>query len=222
MSDVFAPMPVKTKTAGDVSVNINTGQTVGLAAGSAKVGIVTTDQTTHGTTDLVASDNTKIAGTAIDVNSGTKSAGTQRVVLATDQPQLTNALKVDGSAVTQPVSFGLTGTTTDSSKLTSAALAAGSTATLDSAQIASGTAHLAEATVSSSVALKAEIGTWDGTTFTAKRTFFVPANSTLVYAPARNDEITMATGSTAKFRWSITNNDNANAADVYASITYYS
>lgn len=46
----------------------------------------------------------KLAGTAIDVNSGTKSAGTQRIVIATDQPQLTNALKVDGSAVTQPIS----------------------------------------------------------------------------------------------------------------------
>jgi hypothetical protein len=46
----------------------------------------------------------QVAGTATDTNSGVKSAGTQRVVLATDQPQLTNALKVDGSAVTQPVS----------------------------------------------------------------------------------------------------------------------
>ena len=44
--------------------------------------------------------------TLLDGNSGNKSAGTQRVVLATDQPQLTNALKVDGSAVTQPVSDG--------------------------------------------------------------------------------------------------------------------
>lgn len=41
----------------------------------------------------------------VDTNSGNKSASTQRVVLATDQPQLTNALKVDGSAVTQPVSI---------------------------------------------------------------------------------------------------------------------
>jgi hypothetical protein len=53
-------------------------------------------------------DQTHVAGTAVDVNSGTKSAGTQRVVLATDQPQLTNALKVDGSAVTQPVSGTVT------------------------------------------------------------------------------------------------------------------
>ncbi len=40
----------------------------------------------------------------VDTNSGNKSASTVRMVLATDQPQLTNALKVDGSAVTQPVS----------------------------------------------------------------------------------------------------------------------
>lgn len=46
----------------------------------------------------------QLAGTATDTNSGVKSAGTLRIVIATDQPQLTNALKVDGSAVTQPVS----------------------------------------------------------------------------------------------------------------------
>lgn len=59
----------------------------------------------------------QVAGTAVDVNSGLKSAGTQRIVIATDQPQLTNALKVDlsstganatavkvdNSGVTQPV-----------------------------------------------------------------------------------------------------------------------
>jgi hypothetical protein len=50
----------------------------------------------------------QVAGTTVDTNSGVKSAGTQRVVLATDQPQLTNALKVDGSAVTQPVSGTVT------------------------------------------------------------------------------------------------------------------
>ena len=50
----------------------------------------------------------QLGGTATDTNSGSKSAGTLRVVLATDQPQLTNALKVDGSAVTQPVSGTMT------------------------------------------------------------------------------------------------------------------
>jgi hypothetical protein len=57
---------------------------------------------------------TQLVGTAVDVNSGTKSAGTQRVVLATDQPALTNALKVDGSAVTQPENLiQLAGTAVD-------------------------------------------------------------------------------------------------------------
>jgi fructose-1,6-bisphosphatase/inositol monophosphatase family enzyme len=42
-----------------------------VANGAVKV---FTDQTTHGTTDLVAADHTKIAGTAIDVNSGQNNA----------------------------------------------------------------------------------------------------------------------------------------------------
>ena len=41
-----------------------------LVAGSAKVGIFTTDQTTHGTTDLMASDLTKILGAAISASNG--------------------------------------------------------------------------------------------------------------------------------------------------------
>ena len=64
-------------------------------------------QPVSGTVSIAANQSVnvnQIAGTTTDTNSGNKSAGTQRVVLATDQPQLTNALKVDGSAVTQPVS----------------------------------------------------------------------------------------------------------------------
>lgn len=381
MADVFAPQPVKTKVAGDVVVNINSGQTVGLVAGAAKIGTVTTDQTTHGTSDLVAADITKISGTApttagkLDVKGAdgdvfvrqTSAANLNAAVVGnaasgasdsgnpvkaggvfnTSAPTLTTgqrgdlqldssanlkvniaagsasgavaqgsttsgqtgslvqgavttaaptyttgntnpvslattgalrvdlgatsanatALKVDGSAVTQPVSgtvsitansstnvaqingvtplmgagnggtgslrvniasdqvtipvsTGLSFTTGDSGHLTSAAVAAGATVTLDGNQIASGVGKLFEASVSSSVALKAQLGTWDGTTFVVKRTFFVAANTPFVYAPNRYDEITMATGATAKFRWSITNNDNANAADVYASITH--
>lgn len=45
-------------------------------------------------------DSEKIVGTTIDVNSGVKSAGTQRVVIATDQPQLTNKLLVTPDANT--------------------------------------------------------------------------------------------------------------------------
>ena len=281
MSDVFAPQPVKTKTAGDVVVNINAGQAVALNAGTVVIGKVGIDQTTPGTTNAVqvtgslpagaavigkagidqttpgttngvqvvaalpaganvigkvsidqttpgttnavqltagaavigslvanqSTNTTQLAGTAIAVGSGASSAGTQRVILATDQATL-------------PVSQGLSFITSDSGHLTSVALAAGATITLDGVQIASGTGKLFEASVSSSIALKAQLGTWDGTTFVVKRTFFVPANGTVLYEPSRYDAITMATGTTAKFRWSITNNDNTNAADVYASITH--
>lgn len=57
---------------------------VGLIAGTAKVGVVTTDQTTHGTTDLVAADQIKIAGTAILTGNGATGAGSQRVTIASD------------------------------------------------------------------------------------------------------------------------------------------
>jgi hypothetical protein len=50
----------------------------------------------------------QLNGTTVATNSGAKDAGTQRIVIATDQVQLTNALKVDGSAVTQPVSGNIT------------------------------------------------------------------------------------------------------------------
>ena len=198
MADVFAPQPVKTKVAGDVVVNINAGQTLGLVAGVAVIGSLVANQSMN---------TTQLSGVAISVGSGASSTGTQRVILATDQGTI-------------PVSQGLSFVTSDTGLLTSAALAAGATVTLDGVQIASGVGKLFEASISSSVALKAQLGTWDGTTFVVKRTFFVLSNSTLVYVPTRYDAITMATGATAKFRWSITNNDNANAADVYASITH--
>lgn len=52
-------------------------------AGSNIIGKVTTDQTTHGTTDLVAADMTKVAGATIQTGHGT-AAGTQRVELPSD------------------------------------------------------------------------------------------------------------------------------------------
>jgi hypothetical protein len=78
---------------GDASngLDVDVTRLPALAAGSAEIGGVNV---------------MKLAGTAVDTNSGSKSAGTQRVVLATDQPALTAALRVDGSGVTQPVSDG--------------------------------------------------------------------------------------------------------------------
>ena len=216
MADVFAPQPVKTKNAGDVVVNINAGQVIGvsnfpatqpvslaantptLQAGAAVIGALVANQSVN---------TAQLGGVALAVGAGAANTGTQRVILASDQGTI-------------PVSQGLSFVTGDSGHLTQVNLAAGATIALDGPQIASGVGKLFEATVSSSVALKAQLGTWDGTTFTVRRTFFVPANTTFEYLPARFDAITLPTGVTARFRWSITNNDNANAADVYASITH--
>lgn len=311
MSDVFAPQPVKTLTAGDVVVNINAGQSVGLAtgtnvagkfgidqsvlgtsngvqvvaalptganvvgkfavdqsvagtsngvqviaalpaganvvgkfavdqsvagtsngvqvvaalpAGSNIVGKFSIDQSVVGTTNgvqltagtavfgsLVANQSvntTQLGGNAIATAGGVTGAGVLRVVIVTDQ-------------TTIPVNFTPAGTSYDSGLLTSTALAAGATATLDGPTIAAAsTGKLVEGTVSSSVAIKAVLGTWNGTAFVAKRTFFIPANATFAYEPSRNDLLTMAGGTTANFRWSITNNDNVLAANVYASLSY--
>jgi hypothetical protein len=90
----------------------------GGTAGSAATGVVTVQGITSMTPLLVtpaansAVNVAQLAGTTTDTNSGNKSAGTLRVVIATDQPQLTNALKVDGSGVTQPVSYATTGSGT--------------------------------------------------------------------------------------------------------------
>lgn len=62
-----------------------------LSAGSALVGKVGIDQTTPGTTNAVAATNLP---TTVDTNSGSKSASTVRVVIATDQPSLSNKLLV--------------------------------------------------------------------------------------------------------------------------------
>jgi hypothetical protein len=81
-----------------------------LPAGSAVIGKVSIDQTTPGTTNLVALaanqsvNQAQIAGTTVDTNSGNKSAGTQRIVIATDQPNLTSALNVTSVVTSLPAS----------------------------------------------------------------------------------------------------------------------
>jgi hypothetical protein len=60
----------------------------------------------------IKNDVTTIAGTAADTNSGNKSAGTLRVVLATDQPQLTNKLLVTPDANSAINLAQVNGTTT--------------------------------------------------------------------------------------------------------------
>jgi hypothetical protein len=68
-----------------------------LGAGTHIIGKVTTDQTTHGTTDLVAADVTKVAGAAIAQGHGT-AATAVRVELPTDGTGIVGA--ADGGIVT--------------------------------------------------------------------------------------------------------------------------
>lgn len=85
-------------TAGTPSTNVLTVQ----GATSMTKLLVTPDSVALPANQSV--NQAQVAGTTTDTNSGNKSAGTQRVVIATDQPSLTNAFKVDGSGVTQPIS----------------------------------------------------------------------------------------------------------------------
>lgn len=61
-------------------------------------GTVTTTPPANASTNVA-----QLAGTATSVNSGTKDAGTLRVVLATDQPALTNKLLVTPDSVALPL-----------------------------------------------------------------------------------------------------------------------
>jgi len=69
-------------------------------AGALRTDSSATTQPVSGTVSITANSAVNVAqvgGTAVDTNSGNKSAGTMRVVLATDQPSLTNALSVSNS-----------------------------------------------------------------------------------------------------------------------------
>jgi hypothetical protein len=112
--------------------------TVGLASSTAVIGHVIVDtapttavtgtfwqatQPVSGTVTTTPPSNAstnvaQVAGTTTDTNSGSKSAGTIRVVLATDQPALTNKLLVTPDSVALPANQSVNvaqvaGTTTD-------------------------------------------------------------------------------------------------------------
>ena len=81
-----------------------------FAVQAACSGTVTTTPPSHASTNV-----DQLAGTTVDTNSGNKSAGTLRVVVATDQPNLTTALNVhDASPASQAVTNTGTFATQDS------------------------------------------------------------------------------------------------------------
>lgn len=76
-----------------------TTQRDAIPAGTNVIGHVIADSgSTTAVTGTVSTNVAQLAGTTTDTNSGSKSAGTLRVVLATDQPQLTNKILVTPDA----------------------------------------------------------------------------------------------------------------------------
>lgn len=101
----------------DTGAGTDTRAVVGLVYGSSGGGVLvsTTNPlpisdgagslTVDGTVSITANSSVNVAqlaGTTTDTNSGNKSAGTLRVVLATDQPALTNKLLVTPDSVALP------------------------------------------------------------------------------------------------------------------------
>jgi len=94
----MTPVDANVKQINGVTVLMGNGVT---GTGSQRVTVasdntpfaVKTDQTTHGTTDLVAADITKIGGTAVATSNGVVSAGVQRVAVASDNTPF--AVKID-------------------------------------------------------------------------------------------------------------------------------
>lgn len=90
---------VASDSTGQIKLAAGSAAIGSLIAGTALIGKVGIDQTTPGTTNAVAVTNFP---TTVDTNSGNKSASTLRVILATDQPQLTNKLLVTPDSVALP------------------------------------------------------------------------------------------------------------------------
>jgi adhesin/invasin len=106
--------PLSLDTSGSLRVNVVSGSTGNAAAGNTGSAVPTqadysgvnvggtlrgqTGANPSGTIYAGQVDLASVAGTTADTNSGTKSAGTLRVVIATDQPQLTNKLLVTPDA----------------------------------------------------------------------------------------------------------------------------
>lgn len=80
-------------TAGSASTDVITVQ--GIASGTAQP--ISGTVTANAGTGNMGANITQLAGTTIDTNSGVKSAGTQRIVIATDQPNLTTPLNVNNA-----------------------------------------------------------------------------------------------------------------------------
>lgn len=91
--------PVAVKASGVAVLGTDAALVVALSPNSTKL-LVTPDSVALPANQSV--NLAQVTGTATSVNSGTKDAGTQRVIIATDQPALTNKLLVTPDSVALP------------------------------------------------------------------------------------------------------------------------
>lgn len=206
---------------------------------------VKTDQTTPGTTDRVTNNQDKINGVALLAGNGVTGTGSQRVTIASDNTPFvvvpaganatavhsatnpiwtkltdgTNALGTAGNPIEVTFEGNSSGALADTGQLTSSSLAASGNVTLTATAVTTGTAKFLALTASSSIRMKVELQKFVSAAATTVRTFFVEANQSLDYRTPDRDSITFAGASGNLFQVKITNMDNVNAADVYASIT---
>lgn len=263
MADQFTPLPIKTKTNGDVIIKVVDSAGTNIAAvdatGHIKVvndsttnaGAVvkTSDFDTGAGTDTVTmfgialpkSGGAVAGGTSTDpvrvdptgtttqpVSQGTAAAGTGAWPVAVTDT--TNTIVKPGdsgnNAIRVNVVAGSTSTAPASPKfsaLTSASLAAGSPVTLFGTAISTATGRLAQVVVSSSVPCKWEIATSaNGSTIATTPAVVFTSAATLTdkWTPPHPNYITRASGTGACFAIKITNMDNNNAADVYATLIW--
>ena len=128
----------------DASGNLNVNLQAALPAGTAIVGKFTTDQTAHGTTDLMAADITKVGGTALAIGQQLSAASIPVVLPAAQITSLTPPTTV---AVTQATGANLHAVI-DSGTLTSItnALPAGAN-TIGSVGLAAGSAKVGQVAI---------------------------------------------------------------------------
>jgi hypothetical protein len=180
-----------------------------LPSGTNVIGKAGIDQTTPGTTNRVAANVDQVNGATISAANPLFSS-----------PVVAGA--VVSSSNPLPVNIqGTVGTVVDSGQLTSASLAAGANVTVSATDITTGkTGKLLQAHVASSIPLKGEIQTFNGTTATTVRTFFTNSMGTQIINMADENLVTQAGGTSKHFQIKFTNMDNVNAADVYGSLSW--
>lgn len=224
MADALTPLPVKTKTAGDVTVKVvdSAGSNILAVDASGRPtvnvnGTVTVDTelpAAGALGDSVANPTTPTVGSAI-LGWNVTGAVWKRVRI-NDSDELVVTTSGTSGAPTDP----------KTAYATSSGLAAAGSTTLNGTQISSGkTGKLTKVTVASSVPCKWVIQTvLNAGTPTDKVVLFTSAaNLTYDWTPPHMNYITQAHSASAgldAFCVTVTNMDNTNSADVYATIQW--